>query len=861
MALKSPNLDDRSFAQLVDEARARIVASSPDWTDLSPSDPGITLIEVFAFLTETLIYRSNRISEKTYVAFLHLLGVQLLPPEVASAILLFKLARASQKPIEIPRGTQVSVSRPESGSEAPVFVVARTASIPAGETRIEVPAYHCDLVEAELLGKGTGLGGLSVSVARPPIIAATQGELDLVVAVEATSEELGDRAPAREFGGKSFRIWREVPNFTQLGPDTYVYIADRVAGTITFAPSLRVREENGSLAETLTTLAAVPPAGREIRAWYGRGGGPLGNVAANTLTLLKSSIPGISVTNPAAAVGGRSAESVDNALIRGPQEVHSLQRAVTARDFELLARRSGAVSRARAFTKAYLWTYATPGTVEVILVPNLDEQQRSGRVSREQLETLQTEEARQRIQVLLDEHRPLGTTCVVSWARYKTVKVRCRIVAHPDENPIELQSRIRNRLYDIINPLPSGSHSGWRFGQALRSSHLYDAALAEPGVIYVDKIQLIVEDVPEGEIQCLAADAFQPNTWYAGSHSTLYRSMDDGDGWAAVGQFPDQMVYSVQPHPSVPGMIAVASRNLNQQPGSRIHVSFDCGENWVEKAVTAFEVADMAWVVRDGSSFLFLATSAGLFELSMLPDASVNQVFVRPDDEKIGYYAVAAAHLKSGVTVAIASRAMGGVFVSDESGKSNTFRNIGKAGEDVRVLAVQTSGTRSFLWAGLATPVVGDPGKGCSFWAILGNGQDPPEDWQKFDNQWIGGSCVELAFQGDRVLAATYDAGVLWLEQRATAEPWHAPSITCGLPQATREHPFDRVDALATDGQRKVLLAGSKTGIFRSNDGGEQYDCSSRKVFTDKVTLPPNWLFCSGEHDIAVVTQDENSTD
>src|SRR5262249_43347948 len=160
----------------------------------------------------------------------------------------------------------------------------------------------------------------------------------------------------------------------------------------------------------------------------------------------------------------------------------------------------------------------------------------------------------------------------------------------------------------IINPLPTGSHSGWRFGQALRSSHLYDAALAEPGVIYVDKIQLIVEDVPEGEIQCLAADAFQANTWYAGRHSTLYRSMDDGDGWAAVGQFPDQMVYSVQPHPSIPGMIAVATRHLNRQPGSRIHVSFDCGENWVEKAVTAFEVADMAWVARDGSSLLFLAT-------------------------------------------------------------------------------------------------------------------------------------------------------------------------------------------------------------------------------------------------------------
>jgi hypothetical protein len=481
----------------------------------------------------------------------------------------------------------------------------------------------------------------------------------------------------------------------------------------------------------------------------------------------------------------------------------------------------------------------------------------SGRVSREQLEGVQTDEALQRIRESLDEHRPLGTTCVVSWARYKTVKVCCRIVAHADEDPIDLRSRVLRRLYDLISPLPSSIHPGWRFGEALRSSHLFDAALTEPGVRYVDKIQLVVEDLPEKEITCLAADMFQPVTWYCGSRSTLYRSMDDGDGWAAVGQFPGQVVYSVQSHPSIAGLIAVVTHSQDASSGSKIHVSSDCGENWIQKAVTAFEVADMAWVTRDGVSYLFLATSVGLFELSMLSDASMDQVFVRPDDEKIGYYAVASAHLKSGVTVALASRSMGGVYLSDDAGKSNTFRTIGMAGEDVRVLAVQTSGSRSFLWAGLATPVIGDPGKGCFYWSILGNGQDAPEGWQKFDDGWLGGSCVEMAFQEDRVLAATYDGGVLWLEKRATGQKWNVPDINCGLPQSSREHPFDRVDALATDGLRSVLLAGGKTGVYRSLDGGAHYDCTSRKIFSDKVTLPPNWLFCSGEHEVEVVTEDE----
>ena len=98
-------------------------------------------------------------------------------------------------------------------------------------------------------------------------------------------------------------------------------------------------------------LAAIPGAGREIRLWYRRGGGPEGNVEANTLTQLKDAITGVQVTNPSPAVGGRATETLENALVRGPQQLYSLQRAVTARDFELVALyNSRAVARAKALT-------------------------------------------------------------------------------------------------------------------------------------------------------------------------------------------------------------------------------------------------------------------------------------------------------------------------------------------------------------------------------------------------------------------------------------------------------------------------------------------------------------------------------
>jgi len=860
MALPSPNLDDRAFAQLLEEAKQRIRASCPEWNDLSASDPGMVLLEVFAYLTETMIYRLNRVPEKAYVAFLRLLGVNLLPPEAAVVKLLFKRSRSGETPVNIPRGARISVSRATAGTSPPVFVVARSVAMAPSAAEVEVLAYHCDLVEAELVGKGTGTGGLVVRVSRSPIVGPAPDEIDLVVGVEAAREELDERVAAREFGGKSYRVWREVESFAQTGSDPYVYVVDRVAGTITFAPSVRMRTENNLLEEVPRSLAAVPAAGREIRVWYRRGGGPDGNVAANTLNVIKDPIPGVSVTNPSAAVGGRAAEPLENALLRGPQELHSLQRAVTARDFELVAKRSGAVSRARAFTKAALWTYAAPGTVELVLVPYLDEQKRGRAVSVAQLEAVETSEARQTIQAALDERRPLGTTCVVNWARYKTVRVRARLVAHPEEDLAALKKRVLDRLYEAINPLPAKTYAGWRFGQALRTSNLYDVALAEPGVSYVDDVQLIVDDVPETDLTCLALDASQPQTWYAGSGNTLYRSMDDGEGWTSTGRFAEQAVYSVQSHPDVPGLIAVITRGSGDSGGSRVQLSFDCGDNWEQKAATSYEIEDMAWALREDKPLLFLATSVGLFELAIQQGASPVQVFVRPDDQQVGYYAVTAATLKDGLTVAAATRSKGGVYLSSQGGKGNSFRNIGMAGEDVRVLSVQFDGSRAFLWAGLAAPVLGDPGKGCCAWELLGS-VDPPDGWQRFDKGWLGGSCVELASQQSKMMAATYDGGVLWLEQRSDQESWHAPDIGCGLPQATREHPFQRVDALAADPARSIILAGGKTGAYRSRDGGEHYESCSRKVFPDKVTLPMNCLFCSGDHEIEVVSESEKNTD
>ena len=132
------------------------------------------------------------------------------------------------------------------------------------------------------------------------------------MAVEAVPGELDQRARALQYEGRAYRVWREAENFTNLGADPFVYVADRITGTITFAPEARMLGEDGYLEDAARPLGAFPLAGREVRLWYRRGGGPC-KADANTLTTLKDPIRGVQVTNPGPATGGRAAETLENA--------------------------------------------------------------------------------------------------------------------------------------------------------------------------------------------------------------------------------------------------------------------------------------------------------------------------------------------------------------------------------------------------------------------------------------------------------------------------------------------------------------------------------------------------------------------
>ena len=104
MRLPEIQLDDRRFQDLVSEARLRITRSCPEWTEHNVSDPGITLIELFAWMTEMTIYRLNRVPDKLHVTLLELLGIQARRPERgARPSLRFRLAEPPTRAAADPR--------------------------------------------------------------------------------------------------------------------------------------------------------------------------------------------------------------------------------------------------------------------------------------------------------------------------------------------------------------------------------------------------------------------------------------------------------------------------------------------------------------------------------------------------------------------------------------------------------------------------------------------------------------------------------------------------------------------------------------------------------------------------------------
>jgi len=114
-----PQLDDLRFQLVLDQTLRLIPAHTPEWTDFNESDPGVTMIQLFAHMAEQIGYRLNRVPDKNYVEFLKLIGIRLRPAEAARTVLQFILARPENTDaFLVPAGSRVKA---KAEGSAPVF--------------------------------------------------------------------------------------------------------------------------------------------------------------------------------------------------------------------------------------------------------------------------------------------------------------------------------------------------------------------------------------------------------------------------------------------------------------------------------------------------------------------------------------------------------------------------------------------------------------------------------------------------------------------------------------------------------------------------------------------------------------------
>ncbi|SFY19524.1 putative baseplate assembly protein [Streptomyces atratus] len=614
MALPSPNLDDRRFQQLVDEAKRYVQQRSPEWTDHNVSDPGVTLIETFAYMVDQLLYRLNRVPDKNYSAFLDLLGVTLFPPTVARAEVDFWLSAPQPETVRLPSGTEVATSRGES-EEAVVFSTSeelpivpsslvrlvtapvsgdqtdRTAPLGAGK---DIPCFQSrpEPGDALLFGLPTAVPrcivavrldsrveGVGVDPRQPPLVweawdgarwvtcqtgTDSTGGLnrpgEVIVFVPAghtTSVTAGTRAgwlrcrvtapePGQPFysesptireaevftvggtadvehaetiidvplgtsegvAGQRFSVsrapllldgeppvvqvssadgwqnWTAVEHFgASLPHDRHVRI-DAVSGEFAFPPE--VREPDG----TMRAYGAVPEKGAQLRVpRYRTGGGAAGNVARGAISVLRSSVPYVAgVDNREAARGGVDGETVENAKVRAPNILRVQERAVTAGDYEAVAREAApSLRRVRCLPAVA----GEAGAVRVLVVPDAVADE-GGQLRFEQL--IPSDPVLAAVTERLDERRLVGTRLVVEPPAYQGVTVVARLVT-ADGDVDRVRGDAVAALFRHIDPLRGGADgTGWPFGRPVQYGEIFAVLQGVPGVSLVEEVRMFPAD-------------------------------------------------------------------------------------------------------------------------------------------------------------------------------------------------------------------------------------------------------------------------------------------------------------------------------------------------------------------------------
>jgi hypothetical protein len=351
---------NRDYSSLLQSLLGLAALKLPEWTDRSPNDMGRMLLELFAYVGDTLMYYQDRIANESFLAtaverrsvidLLSLIGYTLGTPAPASVKLTLRAPNTAATPVVIDVGARFStVAAP--GKPAIDFLylpgtdpTATTAlSVPSrgtgGELVIEIPVLQTARVLREDLGTTTGDRNEAFSVKQSPVLLPRDADAQDWIRVEIDA-------------GGGFETWQKRKTLLYSTANDAHYTVD-----IDDQDRAQIILGDG-------TYGRLPPAGSQVRASYLIGGGAAGNVGPNTITVLKSGVNlGVKLSHALAASGGQDRETIEHARTLAPQVFRSFQRAVTADDYAALARNVPGVARAMAVPQSWSW-------VDLYIVPD-----------------------------------------------------------------------------------------------------------------------------------------------------------------------------------------------------------------------------------------------------------------------------------------------------------------------------------------------------------------------------------------------------------------------------------------------------------------------------------------------------------
>jgi predicted phage baseplate assembly protein len=337
-----------------------------------------------------------------------------------------------------------------------------------------LPAEHAMVVDNEIIGTSDGTAGQTFAVDHPPMLVPRADH---------------DRLEVRLPDGEDWEPWELRESFLGCGPQDRVWTCDPIAGCVELAPA--VRDATGGWQR----LGAIPPAGALLRlSRYRHGGGLAGNVSAGTLTVLQSGPPGIaSISNPGAAWGGVDAEDLSQVRVRAALELRGRHRAVTAEDFEHLAREA-----TPRVARSVCIPAAEGGAVTVRVLPHLHNPDRP--LTWEELQP--DRHLLEEVAAHLDDRRLLGSSVHVAPVRLRPVSVVAELQAQPLADVERIRLQAEQSLYRYINPLVGGTvahhGTGWPFGRSMNVGELYGILHAIVGVEYVRLLRLYEIDLRTG---------------------------------------------------------------------------------------------------------------------------------------------------------------------------------------------------------------------------------------------------------------------------------------------------------------------------------------------------------------------------